>query len=293
MARTLDDAPDRMIDLGHTQLPYWRIGQGPDLVFVHGWPLHSATWRNIVPALAADFTCHLIDLPGAGQSRWTRATPRGIAGLADVLAEAIEHLELSGRFGFVAHDSGGSFARDVAARMPERISGLVLGNTEIPGHHPWRLKAMLAIARTPLRVLFPLGLRFRLGRWLLLRDCVVDTRLIERELVPRFIAPLNRSRRRLMGAMSMTNALKASDFDVVGEFHPRIEAPVKLVWGARDPWFKIAAVQGMVSSFGGPCALVPIEAAKLFPHEEHPERFAAEVRSHAWAWGAAQVAHAG
>lgn len=279
MARSLNDPPDRMIDLGHSQLPYWRIGQGPDLVFVHGWPLHAGTWRGVVAELAHDHCCHLIDLPGAGQSQWSAQTPPGIGGLTEVLAEAIDHLDLSGPFTFVAHDSGGGFARVVAARMPTRVRGLVLGNTEIPGHHPWRLKLMLAAARTPARALLPLSLRTRLGRWLLLRDCVADTRLIEAELTPRFIAPLTASRRRLEGALRMTRNLKATDFDAIGATHPQITAPVRLVWGARDPWFPLAQARQMVATFGGPCALVVIDDAKLFVHEEHPQRFAAEVRA--------------
>jgi pimeloyl-ACP methyl ester carboxylesterase len=87
MARSLNDPPDRMIDLGHSQLPYWRIGHGPDVVFVHGWPLHAGTWRAVVAELAPDHCCHLIDLPGAGQSQWSAQTPRGIGGLAEVLAQ--------------------------------------------------------------------------------------------------------------------------------------------------------------------------------------------------------------
>ena len=62
--------PHRMLDVGHSQVPYWCFGEGPDLFFVHGWPLTSATWRELVPSLSEHFTCHLIDLPGTGESEW-------------------------------------------------------------------------------------------------------------------------------------------------------------------------------------------------------------------------------
>jgi hypothetical protein len=39
----LRGAPDRMLDVGHAKLAYYRFGQGPDVVCVHGWPLHAAT----------------------------------------------------------------------------------------------------------------------------------------------------------------------------------------------------------------------------------------------------------
>ena len=46
------------------------IGQGPDLVLVHGWSMHSGVWQPLVDLLAEHFSCHLVDLPGHGQSDW-------------------------------------------------------------------------------------------------------------------------------------------------------------------------------------------------------------------------------
>ena len=45
-------------------------GQGPDLVMLHGWSMHSAVWHDLADALASRFTLHLVDLPGHGQSDW-------------------------------------------------------------------------------------------------------------------------------------------------------------------------------------------------------------------------------
>src|SRR5688572_15665722 len=72
-------APHAYLDIGHTRLAYRRFGRGPDLVFVHGWPLHAGTFRALVPLLADRFTCHLVDLPGAGQSVCTPRTPIDLA----------------------------------------------------------------------------------------------------------------------------------------------------------------------------------------------------------------------
>lgn len=46
------------------------IGQGPDLVMLHGWSMHSAVWHDLAASLAGRFTLHLVDLPGHGQSDW-------------------------------------------------------------------------------------------------------------------------------------------------------------------------------------------------------------------------------
>ncbi len=51
------------------ELAYWRVGSGPTLVFVHGWPLSSATWVKLVPELSEHFTCVVFDQSGTGQTR--------------------------------------------------------------------------------------------------------------------------------------------------------------------------------------------------------------------------------
>ena len=49
VTRALCAIPTARVDLGHSKVAYYRFGSGPDLVFVHGWPLHAATFRKIVP----------------------------------------------------------------------------------------------------------------------------------------------------------------------------------------------------------------------------------------------------
>ncbi len=273
-------APERWLDLGHARLPYWVIGRGPDLVFVHGWPADARTWRRIVPALADHFTCHLIDLPGAGLSTWTDATPRRVEGLTRSLGEAVDRMDLGPRFGLVAFDSGGGFARKVAAERPERIAGLVLGNTETPGDHSPMFLAALRRGRWPgAKLMMGLGLQLGSGRR---RAWSSSTRepALRAELDALFTRPLARDRRRLAGAFVLAEGLRAEDFDGCAEAHRRITAPVRLVWGTEDRWFTVEAARRMVPSFAGPTTLVELEGGRLFVHEERADRFAEEVRQH-------------
>jgi pimeloyl-ACP methyl ester carboxylesterase len=40
-------APDRFLDVGGGgEVAYRRVGVGPDVLFVHGWPVSSATFRT-------------------------------------------------------------------------------------------------------------------------------------------------------------------------------------------------------------------------------------------------------
>ena len=45
-----------------------QIGKGDNLVFIHGFPTHGYTWRKLVPSLSKCFKCHILDLPGLGDS---------------------------------------------------------------------------------------------------------------------------------------------------------------------------------------------------------------------------------
>ncbi len=44
-------------------------GQGPELVLLHGWAMHSGIWRGLVDSLSSEFRVNLVDLPGHGVNR--------------------------------------------------------------------------------------------------------------------------------------------------------------------------------------------------------------------------------
>ncbi|MEH6452942.1 MAG: pimeloyl-ACP methyl ester esterase BioH [Psychromonas sp.] len=44
------------------------LGQGPDLVLLHGWGVNSVVWNPVIEMLSEHFRVHLIDLPGFGYS---------------------------------------------------------------------------------------------------------------------------------------------------------------------------------------------------------------------------------
>lgn len=45
------------------------IGEGEDLVLLHGWGVNSVVWEPIIGHLSRHFRLHLVDLPGFGQSQ--------------------------------------------------------------------------------------------------------------------------------------------------------------------------------------------------------------------------------
>lgn len=280
-------APTRFVETEHARIPVWIEGNGPGptLVFVHGWPLTGDTWRAVVDELRHDHTCVTFDLPGAGLSEWTDASQLSLAELARAVVAVVNSLADNTPVVLVGHDSGGGLARMAAVELGPRLAGLVLGNTEIPGVHSWRFRALFAAISMPgSRVVLSLMLRTRFGRYLLLRDAVTDRARLVPDLSARFLDPLANDRRLLDGALGVVGGVRAADFDALAQIHPRITAPTRLVWGVGDPWFPLAGARSMLATFGGPAELVEVPGAGLLVHEEAPARFADEVRH-----GAAQA----
>ncbi len=269
------------IDVGNARLAHWKLGSGPDLVFVHGWPLHSATYRAVVPALADSFTCHLIDLPGAGRSQHDPSNDSSLRGMAASLRRALDVLGLA-RYGLVAHDSGAGIARFVAAD-DARVAGMVFGDTEIPGHTPW----LIALYRTTLAIPGGVGMVRALLKVPAVRrsplgfaGCFRDPRFVDGDFDAWFVRPLLTDERYLDAQLGLLRHLDASEVGQLRDAHAKIRAPVRLVWGTDDPIFPIAKARAMQSQFAGKVDWIEIPGARAFHHEDHAAQFASHVRDH-------------
>jgi haloalkane dehalogenase len=277
--RAFRGAPHRFLDVGHSRLAYWKFGRGPDLVFVHGWPLHAATFRRVLPYFADGFTCHLLDLPGAGQTHSAAGAPIDVVAHAATVRAAVDRLGLRS-YALVAQDSGGLIARMVAAGDP-RVRGLALGNTEVPSYMP-PLITMYALL-----VKLPGGSRlmrlFLRSRWLresalAFRGCFRDVASLGGAFHDFFVAPILAGGPRSEAQLQLLRTFEKEHTARLPEVHGRIRVPVQLIWGESDPFFPIERARRMLSQFGGPARLDVIPGGKLLAHEDHASEFAALAR---------------
>ena len=128
------------LDLPSGSVSYVDEGSGPVLLFVHAG-MWSFIWRDVMIDLKQDFRTIAIDFPGFGLSPATAGEPT-ISGLGKVLAELVEHLDLT-EVTLVAHDLGGPVGLTAVATDPERYEGLVLTNTFAWEPEQWSLRTML------------------------------------------------------------------------------------------------------------------------------------------------------
>lgn len=111
------------------------------VVFLHGWPEFSETWRPVMDRLKGRFDLIAPDLRNFGDSDKPAGDTPAANGGADILAADLlafaDRLGLK-RFGIVSHDVGAYAAQTFARQHPDRVSGLFFFNCPYNGiGHRW------------------------------------------------------------------------------------------------------------------------------------------------------------
>jgi haloacetate dehalogenase len=116
-----------------------RLGNGPPLLLLHGFPQTLLMWRDVAPLLAKHFTVICADLRGYGRSSCPTSdanhTPYSKRAMAKDMVLIMEQLGFS-EFSVAGHDRGGRVAYRIALDYPERIERLAVLDI-IPGAEVW------------------------------------------------------------------------------------------------------------------------------------------------------------
>jgi pimeloyl-ACP methyl ester carboxylesterase len=253
---------------------YRSAGSGPVIVLVHGITSTSATWANVLPYLAEQFTVIAPDLLGHGES----AKPRGdyslgayASGVRDLLI-ALGHERAT----FVGHSLGGGVAMQLAYQFPEHCDRLVLVSSGGLGREIGVLLRAATLPGSelvlPLLVNEPLlGVGRAVGRLLGRVGLRVHTDLGEV----------------LRGHASLSDGEARSAFlhtlrTIVDPWGQRVDAsdrlylaqavPFLLVWGERDPLIPVEHARAAHRLVPG-SRLEIFPDAGHFPHLDDPLRF--------------------
>ena len=268
-------APDQHVDVGNGQVAVRSIGTGPDVLLVHGWPVSGATWRRLLPALTPHVRCHVVDLVGAGSSRFDRTVRITVDEHAEAVRRVVDALGLTD-VAVVGHDSGGLIARTALAGDP-RVRAWGLVDTEQPQGAHWRFRSFLWIRYVP-RFETLLARAVTSGRLrrneFVLGSAFADRSLLDGEFEEFFLRPLRDDPERRWAAGQLARRFDLGALDRLADLHGRITVPTQLVWGARDPFFPLAWTREMLPGFGGPVDLHVVEQGRLFVHEEFPDEVA-------------------
>lgn len=140
MSETLDDlkvkyGAGNYLEANGCRFHFARMGKGPPLLLVHGWPEFWLTWRHNLPDLSEKFDVVAPDLRGFGGSRsldrlpGAALTPQQIS---DDLAAFMDALSIE-QAGFVSHDVGAQGVQAFARNHPDRVTAMYFFNCPHPG----------------------------------------------------------------------------------------------------------------------------------------------------------------
>ncbi len=269
--------PDRFLDVGAGEVALRSVGQGPDVLFVHGWPVSGATFRTLLPHLVDHVTCHVIDLPGAGSSRFDADTPITVDRHIESVRRVVDLLGV-GEIAVVGHDSGGMIARHALAG-DGRVRAWGLVDTEQPHGLHWRFKAFLMMRHLPgvaPTLAWIMGQPRVRRNPLVLGKAFADAHRLDGEFDEFFLRPIHTIPARRDAAIRLLQSFDARYVRELADLHDRIEVPVQLVWGEQDAFFPVDWAREMVDTFAD-ARLEVIPDAGLFSHEERPAEVAAAL----------------
>lgn len=130
------------------RLHYVTQGQGPLMLFLHGFPEFWYSWRHQLTEFAANYTCVALDLRGYNDSD----KPSGVAAyrletLVEDVAGAIRALGYD-RCTLVGHDWGGAIAWAFAYAYPTWLDALIVMNLPHPAKFAAGLKTPQQLLRS-------------------------------------------------------------------------------------------------------------------------------------------------
>lgn len=239
------------ISLNNQNIYYQKLGNGKNLIMLHGWKQDVSTFHNISEILKKHFTLWLIDLPGFGRSE-TPKTDFTVEDYSDIIAEFIKTNKIQ-KPNLLGHSVGGRIGIVLASKHPEIINKLVLEDSA--GIRPKRdlIKFLIYPFAKLFKYLMPnfLGLKNKL-RHKFYKNLESDY--------------LNAGK--LKG--TLTNILKE---DLTPHLS-KIKNQTLIIWGENDPNQESSPRNARIMYRKIPHSKLEfIDKASHFPHLTHPQKF--------------------
>lgn len=215
----------RFVTVDGLRLAYREMGEGPAVLLLHGWPMSSHVYRNILPELAKTHRAIALDLPGFGAS--DKPDVRyGFRFFAQAIGGFLEALGVE-ETALVLHDLGGPVGLFWGLHNREKVSRIALLNTLVYPQVSWTVAAFMGALRTPgLQALATsaTGLRWTLkvGMQTVPSDDLIDA----------VLQPFEEGDTHVL--VRPVEHLRPEGFEKIATELPKFEGPVALIYGERD-----------------------------------------------------------
>ena len=197
-------------------------GDGPPLLFVHGFPLDHAMWRDQLAEFAAEYRVIAPDLRGFGSSEVGDVAVT-MEQFADDLAAALDALGVTEPVTLIGLSMGGYVAWQFLRKYRRRLRAMVLCDTRAAADSPDAAENRLKVAETVLadgtealaRAMVP---KLFGKQTIRARPAVVDAvRNVILQANPQGVAAAQRAMAARPDATSMLGAIDVPTLVVVGE----------------------------------------------------------------------------
>ena len=264
------------------EIHYVRRGAGPPVLLLHGWPGFWYDFRALIPALAERADVIVPDLRGFGKTLKPEGAPLDTAApehhVRDLIA-LLDHLGIQQAL-VSGHDVGAVVAQELALRHPGRVARLVLFNPPYAGigrrrfepeasaefwyynfHNLPLSTALIGHSRETLR----LYLAHFYDHWVARKQSVTPEEF--EAIVDSFAAPgvfdssLGYYRARAAQRRAAGGAIET----------PKIAAPARILWGARDPVIRVEWADRLGDYFADMAPLEVLDDVGHFVPFEAPE----------------------
>ncbi len=222
-------------------------GEGPAVLFLHGYPLNGFQWRGAIDRLQSVRRCVAPDLMGLGYSDIPESQAITPELQARMLVELLDSLRID-TCDVVANDSGGLIAQLLVMQAPRRVRSLLLTNCDTQEDcPPPSFRPFVKLAQAG-------GLADRaVAPALTDKSSARSARGIgglgysnplnpTDEAIEMYFAPLVSSQKRKAQYDALTIGLGTNALAGSAERLRRFEGPVRIVWGADDTVFAKSSV---------------------------------------------------
>lgn len=225
-----------------------RQGAGPAVLLVHGVPVSSWVWRNVLAELANQGLEGIApDLPGTGLSGRPEDFDYSWSGLGAHVASTVDALGLD-TFHLVVHDIGGPVGFEVTARMPDRVQSLTVLNTitdpaSFTKPAPMRPFQYRGIGEAWLRSMSRPAWRFLMRRIGLAPGSSVTNAEIDLHHLLLRHGDRGTAFLKIMRSFETTQAKSDLYREILSADRPK-----QLLWGERDPALRLATLGAVAAN---------------------------------------------
>lgn len=231
----------RTVEVGGRAAAYGVAGDGPPLVFLHGWALTHHTYRRALTGLIGQgVRVYAPALPGFGDTAELPNAEVSLPGYARWLDSFMAAVGIDAPATMVGHSFGGGVAIQTAHDWPQRVARLILVNSI--GGSAWRGGAVVRSMRE--RPLWDWGLH--------LPADVLPLRQLRR-VVPVILADaLPNLLRHPRTIQRVAHLARTADMTAQLEELKRRRLPVVILWGQKDTVIPRASVESLRAALGDP-----------------------------------------